>query len=178
MSWIHPMVSLVHLGQAKTGPFDREIPSPAPIIDPGQNYRKFHALRLSLKKRNEYWKLDFNKDGFLAQDFTPHGAAVVFIDSKGRRRFPVWMGYQLQGGLGERLELVRKYTPSQFRGLLANPNSEAQVSPTRYNSKAQDWCLGDKCPPDYQFPPDWDVLGVLPPRKKKKERLRRVQCGQ
>ena len=50
-----------------------------------------------------------DKDNFLAQDFTPHGAAAVVIDSKGRRRFPVWMGYQLHGDLGERLNLVRKY---------------------------------------------------------------------
>lgn len=70
------------------------------------DYWKFHLLRLDVKKRGERWRLDFNKDGLLAGDFIPHGAAAVVKDKTGTLRFPVYQKWQLHGDLGERLGLL------------------------------------------------------------------------
>ena len=131
------------------------------------DFWKFHVLRLGIAKRYDHWKLDFSKTGWLAQNFTPHGAAAVVRDKFGRLRFPVWHGWQLHGDLGARLGLTHRHTAAQFRALLEDPHSEARK--TRGNPKdGQTWCLGDICPDEYQFPQYWDVLGELPPVKRLK----------
>ena len=45
-------------------------------------------------------------DGWLAQNFTPHGAAAVVRDVSGQLRFPIWNGFQLHGDVGLRLKLA------------------------------------------------------------------------
>ena len=85
-------------------------------------------LRLNLKKRGERWRLDYNKDGLLAKDFTPHGAAAVVRDKKGKIRFPVYQGWHLHEDVGERLKLVRKRTTAQFQALPVNLDSEPHLA--------------------------------------------------
>ena len=63
----------------------------------------------------------------------------------------------MHGDVGERLGLIRKRTPAQFIALCDARDSE------RRNIGTKTWCLGDPCPADYTFPPNWDVLGDLPP---------------
>ena len=132
------------------------------------DFWKFHVLRLGMAKRYDHWKLDFSKTGWLAQNFTPHGAAAVVRDKFGRLRFPVWHGWQLHGDLGARLGLSHRLTAAQFRALLEDPHSEARKTRKKNPNDGQSWCLGDRCPDGYQFPQYWDVLGELPPMKRLK----------
>ena len=131
------------------------------------DYWKFQALRLQLARRNDFWKLDHSKDGWLAGNFTPQGAAAVVRDTYGQLRFPVWNGYQLHGDVGERLGLKKKYGKQEWIELMALSTSETRLGINSDND-TEYWCLGDMCPWEYQFPRDWDVLGDLPPRKKPK----------
>ena len=128
---------------------------------------KFHVLQLQCDKRYTRWKLDFTREGWLARNFTPHGAAAVRKDSLGRLRFVIWNGYELHGVVGERLGLPRKVPLAQLRGFENIVGPEAHIAPIG-DKDSQNWCLGNVCPADYQFPPDWDVLGQIPPRKKQK----------
>ena len=50
---------------------------------------EFQIQRSKREKRNARWKLDFTRDGWLAQTFTPYGAAAVDKDSIGRLRFNI-----------------------------------------------------------------------------------------
>ena len=72
----------------------------------------------------------------------------------------MWDPYQLHGDIGERLGLTRKRSPAEFTTLCATPGSEVHVAA---GTNDRTWCLGDVCLKDYRFPPDWDVLGQLPP---------------
>ena len=57
------------------------------------DFYKFHAMRLGIENRGEFWKLDFNSEGWLAQNFTPHGAPALQRDALGVARFVVWNIY-------------------------------------------------------------------------------------
>ena len=128
---------------------------------------KFQVLQLQCDKRYTRWKLDFTREGWLARNFTPHGAAAVRKDSLGRLRFVIWNGYELHGDIGERLGLPKKVPVAQLRGFENIVGPEAHIAPIG-DKDSQSWCLGNVCPAEYQFPMDWDVLGQLPPRKKRK----------
>ena len=75
-----------------------------------------------------HWRLDFNKQGQLPEDFTPHGAAAVVRARDGRLRLPIWDGYQLHGDVGERLGLTRKHSQADFIALCATPGAETHVA--------------------------------------------------
>ena len=79
----------------------------------------------------------------------------------------VWNGFQLHGDVGERLNLKRKLASSDWAALRqkTHPGKPLKASD---NKLIQYWCLGDVCPQDFQMPPDWDVLGALPSRKRAK----------
>ena len=131
------------------------------------DYWKYHILRLNIAKRFELWKLDFSKSGWLAQNYTPHGAPAVKRDKNGVLKFVVWNGFQMHGDLGARLGYDVKLPKARFRELIGDPNSEGQTMKKGMKDE-QNWCLGMECPSNYQLPPDWDVQGILPPRKKRK----------
>ena len=59
------------------------------------DFYKFWAMNLNLVNRGESWKLDFNSEGWIAQNFTPHGTPAIRKDTLGTRRFVVWNRYEL-----------------------------------------------------------------------------------
>ena len=124
------------------------------------DYYKFWALTSGIAEKFNFWRLDFSERNQLPEDNIPHGAAAVVRAADGRLRFPVWDGMQLHGDLGERLGLKRKYSWAEFLDLCDAPDAETNLAA---GDDYKTWCLGDHCPPDYTFPPDWDVLGQLPP---------------
>ena len=73
------------------------------------DFWKHWILVLKADDWAEFLKLDFNAEGNLVLDFTPHDAAVTFKDQNETRRFVVWNGYQLYGDVGERRGLKRKW---------------------------------------------------------------------
>ena len=123
------------------------------------DFWKGWALRLGATKSN-HWRLDFNAEGTLAQNFTPHGAACTLTDDKGVRRFVIWNRFQLHGDVGERRGLKRKRTAQEWTVLSRNAH------PVQIGKKTVHWCLGDICPSTYLMPENWDVLGQLPSRKR------------
>lgn len=97
----------------------------------------------------------------------PLGMAAVMKDSRDELRFVVWNGSQMHGDVGERMNLKKRLTASNWNALKFRDHSESAAPDTK-RKKTQYWAFGDLCPKDYQTPPDWDVLGHLPPRKKAK----------
>ena len=56
--------------------------------------------------------------------------------------------------------------------------NEVRIIPSIGRSgKSQTWCMGNICPPDYTFPENWDIMGVVPsrPRKKHKKDIPGIQ---
>ena len=119
-----------------------------------------HLLPRAMWALPQMWRLDFTKRNHIPSDFVPHGAAAVVRALDGRLRFPVWDGQQFHGDVGERLGLKARYSTSEFTILCAVPGAEVH---TPANLEYKTWCLGDYCPPQYNFPPDWDVLGQIAP---------------
>ena len=123
------------------------------------DFWKHWALELGVD-RAEAYKLDFNARGNLAKDFTPHGAAATGRDSDGTRKFVIWNGFQLHGDVGERLKLRRKLPTAEWKKLVKQTYPNVQATDIKEGKSYR--CLGEVCPEEYQMPPDWDVLGVLP----------------
>ena len=126
------------------------------------DFWKYWALRLKIDL-GDRWRLDFTADGTLAMNHTPHGAAATARDGSGIRRFVVWNGFQLHGDVGERLGLTRKMARKDWLVMrnTAYPNA---LDKDLRGKKISYECLGEPCPETYRFPPDWDVLGDLPPK--------------
>ena len=112
------------------------------------DFWKFHAMKLRVENRFEFWKLDFNSEEWLAQNFMPHGAPAVQKDNDGVRRFVVWNMYQLHGDLGERMGLTRKVSTiaSKIMRDRTHPNEPAKDAKGK---TVQYYCLGDVCPNGY-----------------------------
>ena len=125
------------------------------------DYWKFWAIQLKIDKRFTAWRLDFNADGKLAQNFTPHGAPALMTHN-GKRRFAVVDGFQLHGDVGERMGLAARLSSTKWKELRQEhyPEAKTAVKKLIYT------CPGDECPDEFQLPTDWDAQGQLPPRKK------------
>ena len=130
------------------------------------DYYKHWALVLQVSRSVSY-RLDFNKEGSLASNFTPHGAAATVIDNTGTLRFVVWNRWQLHGDIGERLGLRRKWKSNEWQALMSTQHPGEPLKDAK-GKTIQYWCAGDKCPKDYRMPEDWDVLGQLPQHVPKK----------
>ena len=71
------------------------------------DYFKIYVLTMGLAGKFHLWRLDFNKNGQLARNFAPDGAAAVVRDANGQLRFLVWDDYQLHGDIVEGLGLSK-----------------------------------------------------------------------
>ena len=87
----------------------------------------FHATRLLVETRPESWKLNFNSEGWLALNFVPHGMAAVARGTTGALRFIVWSGLQMHGDLGERLNLKKILSSSDWNALRSQHHPGAPV---------------------------------------------------
>ena len=125
------------------------------------DFWKHWSLMLNIEDRGEFYKLDFNSEGNLALNFTPHGAAATVKDQDGTRKFAVWNQYQLHGDVGERLKLRRKMPINDWKALMAKHHPGAPSQDAR-RRKLWYCCPGAPCPSTYQMPQDWDVLGQVP----------------
>ena len=81
------------------------------------DFYKFWGMQLAMNQRSEFWKLDFNSEGWLARNFTPHGAPALKRDTDGSLQFIVSNGFQMHGGVGERLGLQRKLPASTWNNV-------------------------------------------------------------
>ncbi len=126
------------------------------------DYWKFWAIQLKIDKRFTAWRLDFNAEGKLAQNFTPHGAPALMTHD-GKRHFAVVDGFQLHGDVGERMGLAARLSSTKWKELRQEHYPEAKATAGK---KLIYTCPGDECPEEFQLPTDWDAQGQLPPRKK------------
>lgn len=124
-------------------------------------------ISVVVNRRWVFCKLDFNSEGWLAGNFTPHKASVIAADDQGKRRLVVWNGYQLHEDVGERLGLNKKMSRRDWK-TLKEWRHESKPNVDSLKRRIQYGCLGDECPNEYVMPQDWDALGDLSSRKRQK----------
>lgn len=71
----------------------------------------------------------------------------------------VWNGLQLHGNLGEKMRL----TPNAKWKATLDAIHGRDRADRKNRKRVPYWTLGDECPRGDQLPPNWDVLGQLPP---------------
>ena len=117
------------------------------------DFWKHWALELDIGRSNRgnLYKLDFNKEDALAENFTPHGAAATILGNDNKRRFVIWQGFQLYGDVEERLGLNRKLNRKEWKVLIDiyHPNAPQKDA---YGRSILYRCPGDICLPSYQMP--------------------------